>query len=253
MSARPVCNPELWRTSTMNLLQDFSDFRLMRVLVAYSEFHLKTRQSGSFLHLWPCYWELQHQANVTDELWMHKQPIHIQHDGSASESLFHVSSAVILERLILQEMPSINRLMLSEQNNIFTEVHFPSDLKSVFPQTEICICVGAQQCVNMNVSLVVCGEKRVSTLRVSVYPRVCVWVCIHVCVHVRVCVLPGCVWLCQAIWSAVWGVHYPLSCAVGSGVHSICPSSLLFVPPSVFFIFLFIFCSTFLPIPLYFS
>lgn len=166
---------------------------------------------------------------------MHKQPIHIQHDGSASESLFHVSSAVILERLILQEMPSINRLMLSEQNNIFTEVHFPLDLKSVFPQTEICICVGAQQCVNMDVNLVVCGEKRVSTLRVSVY----VWVCIHVCVHVRVCVLPGCVWLCQAIWSAVWGVHYPLSCAVGSGVHSICPSSLLFVPPSVFFCFCF--------------
>lgn len=125
------------------------------------------------------------------------------------------------------------------------EVYFPSNFKCIFPQTEICICVGAQQCVNMYVNLVVCGKNCVSTLRVSVcihamrvsvYPRVCVCVC--------VCVLPGCVWLCQAIWSAVWGVHYPLSSAVGSGVHSICPSSLLFVPPSVFFIFLLFYLST---------
>lgn len=118
-------------------------------------------------------------------------------------------------------------------------------LKCVSPQTEICICVGAQQCANMCVNSVVCGEDGVSTLRVSV--------CIHAaCVSLCACVLPGWVWHCQAIWSAVWGVHYPLSSAVGSGVHSICPFSLLFVPPSLFFTFLLIFCSTFLPIPLYF-
>lgn len=67
-----------------------------------------------------------------------------------------------------------------------------SDLKWISPQTEICICVGAQQCVNMCVNLVVCGEGRVSTPRVSlcihaacvsVYPC-CVCQCVHVCVNV---------------------------------------------------------------------
>lgn len=55
----------------------------------------------------------------------------------------------------------------------------------------------------------------------------CVCVCVYmlcICVFVR----PGCVWRCQAIWSAVWGAHYPLSSAVGSGVLSICHSSLAF-------------------------
>lgn len=51
---------------------------------------------------------------------------------SALDSLFYVSSAVILERLILQEMPSINRLMLSEQNNIFKGGLFPIRLKESF-------------------------------------------------------------------------------------------------------------------------
>lgn len=56
-----------------------------------------------------------------------------------------------------------------------------SDFKWISPQTEICIYVGAQQCVNMCVNLVVCGEGRVSTLHVSV--------CIHaVCVSVCMCV-----------------------------------------------------------------
>lgn len=40
-----------------------------------------------------------------------------------------------------------------------------------------------------------------------------------ICVFAR----PGCVWRCQAIWSAVWGAHYPLSSAVGYGALSICP------------------------------
>lgn len=71
-------------------------------------------------------------------------------------------------------------------------VNFLSDFKWISPQTEICICVGAQQCVNMCVNLVVCGEGRVSTLRVSVCihtvcvsvrPR-CVCQCVHVCVNV---------------------------------------------------------------------
>lgn len=47
-------------------------------------------------------------------------------------------------------------------------------------------------------------------------------------VCMRVFVLPGCVWHCQAIWSAVWGAHYPLSSTVGSGALSICPASLSF-------------------------
>lgn len=38
---------------------------------------------------------------------------------------------------------------------------------------EICICVGAQQCVNMCANLVVCGEGRASALRVSVCACVC--------------------------------------------------------------------------------
>lgn len=54
------------------------------------------------------------------------------------------------------------------------------------------------------------------------------YLCVCVCLRgymlcVCVFVLPGCVWRCQAIWSAVWGAHYPLSSAVGSGVLSICP------------------------------
>lgn len=58
-----------------------------------------------------------------------------------------------------------------------------------------------------------------------VYSR-CVSARIHAACVCCVCVRHGCVWRCQAIWSAVWGAHYPLSSAVGSGALSICPSSL---------------------------
>lgn len=78
-----------------------------------------------------------------------------------------------------------------------------------------------------------------------------VWVSVCVCMLcICVFVLPGCVWLCQAIWSAVWGAHYPLSSAVGSGALSICPSSLSHPshPPYLSLYFLFLFCFTFLPI-----
>lgn len=91
---------------------------------------------------------------------------------------------------------------------------------------------------------------------------VCVKECLGICVCMHavqirvysccicVFVLPGCVWLCQAIWSAVWGAHYPLSSAVGSGALSICPSSFSHPshPPcrSLRFLFIFIFCFTFM-------
>lgn len=74
-----------------------------------------------------------------------------------------------------------------------------------------------------------------------------VWICVYSC-SICVFVLPGCVWLCQAIWSAVWGAHYPLSSAVGSGALSICPSSFSHPshPPrlSLCFLLIFIFCFT---------
>lgn len=59
--------------------------------------------------------------------------------------------------------------------------------------------------------------------------RECLGTCVCLsAVCMRVFVLPGCVWHCQAIWSAVWGAHYPLSSTVGSGALSICPASLSF-------------------------
>lgn len=89
-------------------------------------------------------------------------------------------------------------------------------------------CVGTWQSVNVRsvcesdcLCRGVCGYLRVYAC--------CVCLCVSM-LCLCVFVLPGCVWLCQAIWSAVWGAHYPLSSAVGSGALSICPSSLSLHP-----------------------
>lgn len=125
-------------------------------------------------------------------------------------------------------------------------------------QTEFCICVGT--CVNMHALCEFdCVEIRLFVSKFDclcrrVFGYLCVYAC---CASLCVCmlcicvfVLPGCVWLCQAIWSAVWGAHYPLSSAVGSGALSICPSSLSHPshPPCLSLYFLFLFCFTFLPV-----
>lgn len=144
-------------------------------------------------------------------------------------------------------MPSMNRPMLSEENSIFNGGYFPSDLKSVFPQTEICICVGAQQCENMNVNLVVCGENCISMLHVSVYPHD-----VRQCVSTRVC-------MCACVYClAVYGFVRPYGVLSGEcTTHLALLLALVFtpsVPPlsslSHPLYFSFFFLSFVLPIPL---
>lgn len=110
------------------------------------------------------------------------------------------------------------------------EGYFPSDLKCVFPQTQICICVGAQQCVNMYVNLVVCSENCVSTLHVSVYPRdacQCVSTCVCVCVGVYPCVC-----MCMCVYClAVYGFVRPYGVLSGEcTTHLALLLALVFTP-----------------------
>lgn len=63
--------------------------------------------------------------------------------------------------------------------------------------------------------------------------KVCVAVYLGPCMCLYMPCLRVFVWHCQAIWSAVWGAHYPLSSAVGSGALSICPFLLSPISSSI--------------------
>ncbi len=128
---------------------------------------------------------------------------------------------MVIDRLIQRKLKIYQRQFFA----IFYRVPPPQNelcIQYVWVHGNVWICT---QCVNF----IVCVEECVGICVYSSCVCVCVCVCLCVCMLcVCVFVLPGCVWLCQAIWSAVWGAHYPLSSAVGSGALSICPS----IPPS---------------------